>query len=73
MQASAAGADVLNVDLIRHDVKVVEAEVMIGDEAAVGRLDVVEARATRTRDDEARVVSFDLHVLHDVVVTAEAK
>ena len=73
VEAFAVGTDVLDVDLIRCDVEVVEAEVIVADVSAVSRVDVVELCAAGTGDDEAGLVSFDLHVLHDVVVATEAK
>jgi len=53
VEAVTIGAHELDVDLLGRHVDVIEAEVMIRDEAAIALLDLVKVRAARAGDDEA--------------------
>ena len=73
VEAIAGRVDVLDTRCLGRDVDVIEAEVTVGDEAAIGILHRVERGPAGAGDDEACLVRFDMQVLQDVSVAAEAK
>ena len=71
VEAVAGGGDELDMELVGRDVDMVESEVAVVDEATLRGIYVVEVRAAGAGDNEVCCVTFDLQVLHAVVMAGD--